>query len=292
LTVDYLRGNATASAVGLFVICRYLSAFADGRSEDELGRALQVLRPSGNSADEASSVLSACLAIGDGLGIVGRDSASVPWAVDADLAKELQAEGDQWPWFRGELLRRMTQHGLRELEEDGKAPDLILGLTSFLQLSPLSPLQLSWDAELERRVRALTAEAVSRSEQWRPFQRWALALGLARRFDQGGAKVIIPDASTGIIDQLPFLPSVASAPDWLAALRKRLPVLGATALLQQLPKGGATWDELPAGVVIGLLKLEKAGVLSLESSDDASDVIALGLGTSMRQVGRIVRRSM
>jgi hypothetical protein len=104
--------------------------------------------------------------------------------------------------------------------------------------------------------------------------------------------VLIPDASTAIIDQLPLLPATASATEWLAVLRKRVPVLGAATLLEQLPKGGRTWDELPPGLVVGLLKLEKAGVLSLEPSDDASDVIALGLGTSMRQVGRISRRSM
>jgi len=76
------------------------------------------------------------------------------------------------------------------------------------------------------------------------------------------------------------------------ALRKRLPLLGATTLLEQLPKGGPTWAAVPPGVVIGLLKLEKASVLSLESSDDASDVVVLGLGTSTRQVGRISIRSM
>lgn len=289
--MDYLRGNATASAIGIFVVCRYLSAFPDGRSENELGQALQVLRVPSNSPDEASSVLTACLAIGDGLGAVLRENPSAPWMLEADLARRLQGDSDQWPWFRGELLHRMAQHGLGELEKGSEAPDLILGLTSFLQLNPLSPLQLSWDAALERRVRALTSDAVSRSEQWRPFLRWALAIGLARRSDQGSAKVLIPDASTAIIDQLPFLPKVANAPDWLAALRKRLPVLGATTLLQELPKGGVTWDELPPGLIIGLLKLEKAGVLSLEPSDDASNVIALGLGTSTRQVGRISRRS-
>jgi hypothetical protein len=290
--MEYLRRNASASAIGLFVVCRYLSAFPDGRSEAELLQALQVLRTSGNSPDEAGSVLTASLAIAGGIGAIARESASSPWTVEPDLAKRLQAEGDQWPWFRGELLHRMTWDGLRELEIEGKAPDLILGLTWFLQLSPLSPLQLSWGAGPEPLVTAINFDAVSRSDQWRPFQRWALALGLARRSDQGSAKALIPDASTAIADQLSFLPAVASATEWLAALRKRLPVLGSTTLLEQLPKGGATWDELPAGVVVGLLKLEKAGVLSLEPSDDAADVIALGLGTSTRQVGRILRRSM
>jgi hypothetical protein len=290
--MDYLRGNASASAIGLFVICRYLSAFSDGRSEEELRQALQVLRTSGSSPDEAGSVLTASLAIGGGMGAIARESASAPWTVEPDLAKRLQADDDQWPWFRGELLYRMTRDGLRELETEGRVPDLILGLTWFLQLSPLSPLQLSWGAGPEPLVTEINFDAVSRSDQWRPFQRWALALGLARRSDQGSARALIPDASTAIADQLPFLPAVASATEWLAALRKRLPALGATTLLEQLPKGGAAWDELPPGVVIGLLKLEKAGVLSLEPSDDAADVIALGLGTSMRQVGRILRRSM
>ena len=288
--MDYLRGNASASAIGLFVICRHLSAFPDGRSRDDLLRALQVLRTSGNSPDKAGPVLTASLAIGDGLGVIARQDASAPWIVEADLAERLRADGDQWPWFRGELLHRVTRDGVRELETGGKVPDLVLGLTSFLQVSPLSPLQLAWDKNLERRVRALTLDAVSRSDQWRPFQRWALALGLARRSDQASARVLIPDASTAIADQLPFLPLVASATEWLAAVRRRLPVLGATTLLEQLPKGGTTWQQLSPGLVIGLLKLEKAGVLALDPSDDAADVIALGLGTPTRQVGRISRR--
>jgi hypothetical protein len=290
--MDYLRGNATASATGLFVICRYLSAFAEGRSEDELRHALQLLRTTGHSPDESGSVLTACLTIGAGLGAIARETASSPWTVEAGLGKGLLADGDHWPWFRGELLRRITQHGLSELEREGKAPDLILGLTWFLQLSPLNPLQLSWAGGPEPLVMALSFEAVSNPEQWRPFQRWALALGLARRSDFGRARVLIPDATAAISDQLPYLPASTSAADWLAALRKRLPVLGATTLLEQLPQGGPTWDKLAPGVVIGLLKLEKAGILSLQPSDDASDVISLDLGSSTRQVGRISVRSM
>jgi hypothetical protein len=287
LNVDYLRGNAAASAIALFVICRYLSSFSDGRSEAELRQALQVLRTSPKSPDEAAAVLTASLAIGDALGAISRDSTSSRWTVAADLAKGLRADGDQWPWFRGQILHRMTRQALRELQVDGDVPDLVLGLTWFMQLSPLSPLQLSWAAGPEPLVMTLNFEAVSRSDQWRPFQRWAVALGLARRSDQGSVKVLIPDASTAIADQIPFLPAIAGATEWMAALRKRLPVLGAATLLEQLPRGGQTWEELPPGVVIGLLKLEKSGVISLEPSDDASQVVALGLGKSTRQVGRI-----
>jgi hypothetical protein len=291
LNVDYLRTHATASAIGLFVICRYLSAFAEGRVEDDLRQSLQVLRASGNPSDERGAVLVACLAIGESLGLIARENPSYPWKVDDDLAENLQISGDRWPWFRGELLFRVTQNGVRELESEGKAPDLVLGLTWFLQLDPLSPLQTDWGKGPEPLVDALNFSSVSRSDQWRPFQRWAVALGLARRSDTMAAKVLIPDATTAIADQLPSLPATGTAREWLSALRKRLPLLGSSTLLAALPEGGPAWDELPSGAVLGLLKLEKAGVLALEPSDDASDIVSLGLGSFARQVGRIAVRS-
>ena len=235
--MDYLRGNATANAVGMFVICRYLSAFANGRSEGELREALQVLRVSRNLAGESGSVLAASLAVGDGLGVIRRESTSAPWTVDADLAKGLQSDGDQWLWFRGELLRRITLHGLRELETAGKVPDLVLGLAWLLQINPLQPLSWTWGAGPEQLVKKLNFEALSNVEQWRPFRRWALALGLARRSEQSTVRVLIPDASTAIADQLSHLPTSASAAECLRALRARLPVLCSQSLLEQLPRG-------------------------------------------------------
>jgi hypothetical protein len=103
--------------------------------------------------------------------------------------------------------------------------------------------------------------------------------------------VLIPDASTAIADQLDNLPAAGTAREWLTALQNRLPVAGARLLIDHLPRGGDTWSELPPGVMMGLLKLEAAGVVALESSDDARDVIAVGLGTSVKQVGRISVRS-
>jgi hypothetical protein len=290
--VHYLRGNAAASAVGLYMICRYLSGFEGGRSEEDLRRSLQVLRSSDTSQSEASAVLKASLEVGAAIGVIARSEASSTWIADPDIANGLQSgDGDLWPWFRGELLHRMMRHALVNLEAEGEVPDLILGLTWFLQLSPLNPLKLDWGAGPEPLVRALEFKAVERSEQWRPFQRWALALGLARRCDQDSAKVLIPDASTAITDQIQHLPTAGSARDWLSALRNRLPVLGSPVLVEQLPRGGNAWSDLPPGVVIGLLKLEKVDVLLLEPSDDAAEIVALGLRASTRQVGRISRRS-
>lgn len=285
--MDYLRGNATASAVGLYVICGYLSALKGGRSEEELVQALQVLRRSSRNPDEAGSVLSASMSVGKGLGLMSREGKDGPWCLETELATGLQVDGDNWPWFRGELLRRMSQNGLESIETEGTAPDLILGFTWFLRLNPLRPLRLDWSSGPEPHKVGF----ISTSAQWNAFQRWALALGLARRSEQGRNGVLIPDASTAIADQIPCLPASGTAADWLHNLRSRLPIFGAPALLKELPDGGPSRDAVPPGVAMGLLKLEAAGVLSLESADDAKDVIPLGLTEKTRQVGLISVRS-
>lgn len=287
--MDYLRGNATASAVGLYVICRYLSRFEGGQSISDLQRSLQVLRSSVPSQAETSAVLDSSLTVGQGLGVVSYDEAASTWTVDSEIAVAMRSDEDHWLWFRGELVHRMMRHALNNA--DGKVPDLILGLTWFLQINPLNPLQTVWGAGTEAKIRALGFEAVSRSQQWLPFQRWALALGFARRSEQSNAKVLIPDASTAISDQLKHLPAAGTAREWVTALQDRLPVVGAQVLTDRLPQGSDGWSNLPQSVMLGLLKLEANGVLALEPSDDARDVIAVGLGASSKQVGRIAVRS-
>lgn len=285
--MDFFRGHATASALGLFVVGRFLSDFPEGRTEDSLRESLQMLKPPGTGSDDSGPVLAASLAVGQALEILASDRASGTWSLDADLCGLLAAKGDQWPRFRGELLRRIAAHGVAEIQSGRKAPDLVVGLTWFLQQDPLKPVPTAWNAPTEPMVRAGTLGAVDRSEQWRPFQRWAVALGLARRADTGSAKVLIPDATTAIADQLQSMPASASAREWLNLLCDRLPILGSSALLAVLPSGGPGWSDLPPGLMLGLRKLENTGVLKLEASDDASDVVSIGLGTSARQIGRI-----
>lgn len=285
--MDYLRGNATASATGLFVICRYLSSLDRAQTEEELRQSLEVLRSLNSSPDESSAVLKASLAVGEGLGLLTREASNLAFTADKDIVTQLTVGEDSWPWFRGELLHRIGLNALSTVEADKKAPDLALGMAWFMQLSPLRPPNTSWGSGPEELVRSIEFDAVSRSEQWRPFKRWAAATGLARLCDHRGAKVLVPDASTAIADQISSLPTAASARDWLAALQVRLPIFGSQVLLSLLPQGGTEWLSLPPGVVLGLLKLEQKQVLSLAPSDDATDVVALGFGTATRQVGRI-----
>ncbi|UBV16879.1 hypothetical protein [Mycolicibacterium fortuitum] len=287
--MDYLRGNAPASAVGLYVICRHLSRTGAPVSEGGLQKSLQVLRSSESPQSEASAVLETSLNVGRGLGLVVYDEANSTWTIDGEITNGLRDDQDHWPWFRGELAHRMMRHGLTDI--DNGVPDLVLGLTWFLQQSPLNPLPTVWGAGTEAKIRGLGFKAVERSEQWLSFQRWALSLGFARRSDQPNAKVLIPDSSTAIGDQLRYLPSAGSAREWITAMHGRIPVAGAKILTDKLPKGSNVWHSLPQSVMFGLLKLEATGVLELRPSDDARDVLTIGLGGSTRQVGRISVRS-
>jgi hypothetical protein len=284
--VDYLRGNATASATGLFVICRHLAEYPKGRKDDELRRALQLLRGGSGEADEGGAMLTATLAVGDGLSVLSKDSSTSTWTVEESVAELTRGSEGSWVAFRGELLRRIVSQGVTSASNDGKTPDLVLGLTWFMQQNPLRPVAVDWTSGPEPLVTELGFEAVARSEQWRPFVRWAIALGLARRSESSTPKVVIPDASTAIGDQLAALPKSASAHAWLASLRERLPILGASSLTDRLPQG-RDWDQVPPAVVLGLLKLEKMGALVLEPSDDASDIVSIGLGEEHRQIGRV-----
>lgn len=286
--MHFFRGQATASATGLFVIGRFLAHSPEGRTEHEISASLQMLKASSIGAEDSGPVLAASLAIGEALGILEKDRADGSWTLGEELRPMLAASGDQWPKFRGALLRRIAEHGLAELAAGREAPDLVVGLTWFLQQDPLRPLPTAWSGSTEVAVRAGTLGNVDRSEQWRPFQRWVLALGLARRADTAQAKVLIPDSTTAIGDQIASMPAANSAREWLSLLRDRLPMLGAPELLDILPTDGAAWSDLPPGLVLGLRKLEKRGVLRLEPSDDATGIVSIGLGSSARQIGRVV----
>jgi len=288
--VEYLRGNAPASPTGLFVICRYLSAFDEGQHEDALRGSLQVLRSLTSAQSETSAVLKASLAVGEGLGLISRRDANSPWALDPELRDNLLKDGDGWPRFRGELLYRIGSGALKDISENAQPSDLALGLTWFLQFDPICPPSSAWSSGLQQMVNDLKFEAIVRSEQWRPFQRWAVATGLAHRCDHRDARVLIPDPSTAISDQLPYLPTAASGHEWLVALETRLPFFS-TVLLNQLPKKERPWESVPPSLVFGLLKLERKRTLTMESSDDAIDPAVIRFGETQKQVTRISVRS-
>lgn len=283
MTVNYLGGNATASATGLFVISRHIARHKGGCKEENLQRSLQLLQ---TNEDGPGAILQASLSVGEAIGLLHRKDGKTDLAVDPELGKALEGAEDPWALFRGELLRIMNEHALAVLAGKSDLPDLIRALALFAQIDPLSPLTEDWGKGTEEYFERIGSNDVANSTQWRSFKRWAVSLGLARRAESTKPGVIVADASTAIADQLHALPASGSAQEWLVALRERLPLLGAEVVTNELPEI-RSWEEVPPAVVLGLLKLERVGRLVLEPTDDASDVIAVGLGTMNRQIGRI-----
>lgn len=303
--MEYLKGTANASAGAVHVICRHLVRAGGSVPGPELRHAVRPL-PEHRAEDEHAKDTDAfgnSLKVAVGIGMVLADANST-WSIDPAIAEGLKAAGGSGPeWFRGELLRRINAQSMTALANNEKAADLVLGITWLLQQDPRKPLGSQFGNGAEKTLGELAhadgtlVRAVDNQEQWRSFQRWIFALGLARNVDVPGAtpklrtqartKVVVADASTAIADSLDHLPASARAGDWLAELRRCLPIFGASSLLAALPTPRAGWHDIPPAVSLGLLKLEKRGVLTMESADDGRGVVTVGLGDSVRQVGII-----
>lgn len=293
--MEYLKGNANASAGAVHVICRHLTRLGRPVSGAELRHGLRPL-PEHRAEDEqakGTDALASSLKVAVGIGVVLEDANSV-WSVDPAIAEALKAARDSdIGWFRAELLRRINSEAMTALANNEKAADLVLGMTWFLQQDPLKPLGSQFGNGAERTLGELAhtdgtlVHAVENQEQWRSFQRWIFALGLARNVDVPGVKVVVADASTAIADSLGHLPANERADEWLTELRRHLPIFGASSLMAALPTPRAGWNDIPLAVSLGLLKLERQGVLTMESADDGRGVIMIGLGGSARQVGII-----
>ena len=292
--MDYLKGNVTASAGALYVICRHLSRVGGSCTSGELREALRPLREHRNDKNpQGTDTLATSLKVGEGIGLV-TDSRSEGWVVDPEVGESLaDPKIDGSEWFRGELLRRVNAEAMTALKKKDKPADLVLAMAWFLQQNPMKPLGTAFNAGAEDGIAHLAqkdgtlVKAVENQEQWRGFVRWSLALGLARNVDVPGTKVIVADASTAIADQFSVLPRTGRAEDWLGVLVGHLPIFGLGALLSALPPPRAGWATIPPAVSLGLLKLERAGALKLESADDGRGVVAIGIGGNTRQVGVI-----
>ena len=293
--MDYLKGNLPASAGALYVICRHLSKVGAACTTADLRSALRPLKEHRSGDDQAKSTdtLATSLKIGEGIGLL-IETGDGGWAVDPAIAVVMtDPKTDVGAWFRAELLRRVNAEAMAALVKNEKPADLVLGMAWFMQQNPMKPLGTPFGGGAEASIGSLAkkdgtlVKAVENQEQWRGFLRWSIALGLARNVDVPGTKVIIADASTAIADQFPVLPRSGRAEAWLGELRKQLPIFGSSTLLNALPEPRAGWAEIAPAVSLGLLKLERAGALKMESADDGRGVVALGIGGNVRQVGII-----
>lgn len=293
--MSYLKNQTLASAQALFVICRYLAIHRPGCTVEQFQKALApraVIGETGRAdrAAEGPHVLLNSLDVGVDIGLLDVEGVRDQrvWTLREDyrsLVKGLAATDSGR--FGSLLLRRFGARAL--IREDGQTPpDVPFGLVWFLTRDPMSLWPEKWDSTVEDAWdRAGMRSAVYNAEQWRPFVRWASAMGLITIIGLTGRNRIAVDPTHAVREVLGELPDRASAAEWLGRLYAVQPLLGDPRLLNALPSGSLIESGPSAALALALLKLERAGLLALIPADDASDAVVLRVGDRARRVARI-----
>lgn len=293
--MSYLKNQTLASAPALFVLCRYLAHHPTGAGVDRLRKALAppAVIETGRAGRTAQvpPVLLHSLAVGvdiELLDVEGTRDQRV-WTLRNQYVKRLRAmPAADSRAFRSLLLRRLGTRALQSIERAEDPPDVPFGLVWLLTLDPLRTLSEVWDQGPSKAFeQAGMRSAVDNPEQWRPFLRWARALGVVNLTATAGKPRVSVDPTRAIEDVLAELPRRASTPEWLDQLYGVLPLLGDQRLVNALPAGRPTAGRPSGGVALALSKLEHFGRVRLVPADDAANAVALRLGSRVRRVARI-----
>jgi hypothetical protein len=293
--VSYLKNQTLASAPALFVLCRYLAHHPTGAGVDRLRKALApaAVIESGRAGRtaEVPPVLLDSLAVGVDIGLLDVDGVRDQrlWTLRKQYVEQLRAmPAADSRAFRSLLLRQFGARALQSVERGEEPPDVPFGLVWLLTLDPLRTMSEVWDQGPSKAFeQARMRSAVANPEQWRPFLRWARALGVVNLTATASKPQVCVDPTSAIEVILTALPRQASTLEWLDQLYGVLPLLGEPSLLNALPAGQSTTGQPSGGIALALTKLEHAGRVRLVSADDASDAVTLRLGNRVRRVARI-----
>lgn len=293
--MSYLKNQTLASAPALFVLCRYLAHHPTGAGVDRLRKALApaAVIESGRAGRtaEVPPVLLDSLAVGVDIGLLDVEGVRDQrlWILRNQYVKQLRAmPAADSRAFRSLLLRRLGARALQSVERGEEPPDVPFGLVWLLTVDPLRTMSEVWDQGPSKAFeQAGMRSAVANPEQWRPFLRWARALGVVNLTATAGKPQMSVDPTRAIEDVLDELPRRASTPEWLDQLYGVLPLLGDPRLVNALPTGQSTAAQPSGAIALALSKLEHSGRVRLVAADDAADAVALRLGNRVRRVARI-----
>jgi hypothetical protein len=293
--MSYLKNQTLASAPALFVLCRYLAHHPTGARVDRLRKALApaAIIETGRAGRTAQvpPVLLHSLAVGVDIELLDVEGARDQrvWTLRNQYVKRLRAmPAADSRAFRSLLLRQLGTRALQSVERGEAPPDVPFGLIWLLTLDPLRTMSEAWDQGPSKAFeQAGMRSAVDNPEQWRPFLRWARALGVVNLTATAGKPQVSVDPTRAIEDALADLPRRASTPEWLDQLYGVLPLLGDQRLVNALPAGRSTAVRPSGGVALALSKLEHSGRVRLVPADDAANAVVLRLGSRVRRVARI-----
>ncbi|MEU7527721.1 hypothetical protein AB0A74_18460 [Saccharothrix sp. NPDC042600] len=294
--MSYLKNQVLASAPALFVICRYLAHHPPGATVDRMNAALA---PASLSAEvgragrtaKVPPVLSDSLQIGVDIGLLNTEGVRDRrvYTLRHTYVEQIR---DMPPAdsraFRTLLLRRFGVRLLDAVEKDEPPPDMPYAITWLLMWDPLRSTSDQWDqGPREKFEQAGMRQAVYNPEQWRPFLRWARALGLVSMTVSRNKSRVSVDPTCAVEGLVGQMPSSASAQEWLDRLYELAPLLGDPRLLRALPDGISLPPGPTEAVSLALLKLERANRVRLMHADDFADAVVLRVGGRDRRIARI-----
>jgi hypothetical protein len=276
--MKYLAGNAQASVPVLYPVCRWLSD-RDRVPFDVMNAALRPAHVVGGEAD----ALIASLRVGRDISLLDRSGSTrtTDQAADWVLQEQARSQRDEWyadpARFRVLVRRALLAKAIDDIAEGETPSDVAVGLAWLLAQDPVRPLARTYGDGPERALNDQNMRPyITGPDQWRPFLRWAVALGCAAFSQIGGRRLVLPDPTGAVSEELPPIPRVGlPARDFYAALNKELPILDGGQISEFMrAKRGECADPRGDAMVgpafsLALRRLQGQGVISLHREADA-----------------------
>lgn len=276
--MKYLAGNVQASVAILYPTCRWLS----GRDQVPYADIDAALRPAHMVGGETLALL-ASMRVGRDIGLFKRSGGERinDQSADWSLHEPARSQRDEWyadPSRFRVLVRRMLLTKATDDIAVGEPPsDVAVGLAWLLAQDPVRPLSQNYGDGPERTLREQKLDSyVNGRDQWRAFHRWASALGCAEYSQAGNRRLILPDPTAALAEELPPIPSTGMpARDFYAAMTKELPILDGGRISDFMRAERAECADPRGDAMVGpsfslaLRRLQGQGVIGLVGEADA-----------------------
>lgn len=298
--MKYLAGTAQASVAILYPVCRWLSRYGQA-AYDVLDSAL---RPPPMVSGEADALL-ASLRVGRDIGLLDRSGGTRinDQMADWTLQEPTLGQRDEWyadpVGFRILVRRALLAKAADDIAADETPSDVAVGLAWLLAQNPVSPLSQSYKDGPEGILNSQNMRPyIAGPDQWRPFLRWAVSLGCAEYSQVGSRRLILPDPTAALAEELPQIPRTGMpARDFYAAVTHELPVLdgGQVSEFMRAQRGGGVDPRGDAMVgpafSLALRRLQGQGVIDLHQEADAGYRVNGVLHGQRWTFDRVIRRS-
>jgi hypothetical protein len=297
--MKYLAGTAQASVAILYPVCRWLS-HRDRASFSDINAALRPAHLVGGEPD----ALLASLRVGRDIGLLDRSGSTrtsdqiAEWA----LQEPARSQRDEWyaepARFRVLTRRALLAKAVDDIAASETPSDVAVGLAWLLAQDPVRPLPQAYRDGPEGALNDQNMRPyITGPDQWRPFLRWAVALGCAEYSQIGSRRLILLDPTAALAEELPPIPRAGiSARAFYEAVIKELPVLDGGRISDFMREKRGEFADPRGDAMVGpafslaLRRLQGQGVIDLHREADAGYRVSGVLHGQRWTFDRVTRR--